>query len=91
VDSDDTKGVSVFPDVIVHHRGTPNNFLVIEAKTSSNHEECKKTECACDLCKLRAYKTDLTYTHAFYVVFPVGEKLKNFSDPKLEESLVEIK
>jgi hypothetical protein len=91
VDSDDTKGVSVYPDVIVHHRGTASNFVVIEAKTSSNNEECQTPNpCHCDLCKLRAYKADLGYAHAFYVIFPVDGELENFSDAKLENYVVEI-
>lgn len=91
VESDDTKGVSVYPDIIVHHRGTANNFIVIEAKTSSNCEVCKKPNpCTCDQCKLLAYKTDLGYKHVFYIVFPVDAELKNFNDAQLEKYIVEI-
>ena len=91
VSSDDTKGVSVYPDIIVHHRGTANNFVVIEAKTSAEDEECQKPNpCTCDRCKLRAYKVDLGYAHAFYVIFPVDRELKNFSNPKLENYVEEI-
>ena len=91
VDSADDKGATVYPDIIVHHRGTANNLLVIEAKLSSNHEACAgSTNCTCDLCKLRAYKAELGYTHAFYVVFPVGAMLTNFVESRLAECLVEI-
>lgn len=91
IESDDTKGVSVFPDIIVHHRGTANNFIVIEAKTSSNNEECQKPNpCRCDQCKLSAYKYDLGYVHAFYVIFPVDRELESFSDAKLANNVMEI-
>jgi len=91
VESDDTKGVTVYPDIIVHHRGTSNNVAVIEAKKSSNAEECKGTqECGCDQCKLRAYKNDLGYRHAFFVIFPVDEELMNFSDEKLPDYVREV-
>lgn len=91
VSSDDVKGVTVFPDVIVHLRGTTNNHLVIEAKLSSNHHECGNSDaCRCDCCKLRAYKTDLGYAHAFYIVFPVEDELAGFSDAKLSDYVKEI-
>jgi len=91
VSSDDEKGVTVFPDVVVHHRGTSKNHLVIKAKLSSNHQECANSNtCRCDRCKLRAYKTDLGYAHAFYIVFPVSDELAGFSDAKLADYVTEI-
>jgi hypothetical protein len=91
VPSDDTTGATVYPDVIVHHRGTANNFVVIEAKTTSNNEQCQEPgACRCDQCKLRAYKVDLGYTHAFFVIFQVGKNLKNLSNARLENYVVEI-
>jgi hypothetical protein len=71
--SDDTNGSSVFPDIIVHQRGTDNNLLVIEAKKSttdnSNDEE-----------KLRAYMSEIHYLFAFAIVFPVKGKAQE-ADP----------
>ena len=32
VDADDTTGVTVYPDIIVHRRGTHQNLLVVEVK-----------------------------------------------------------
>ena len=32
---DDTKAVTVYPDIIVHKRDTDNNFMVIEIKKST--------------------------------------------------------
>jgi hypothetical protein len=91
ITSANTKGVSVFPDVIVHLRGTRVNHLVIEAKTKSNAEDCSETQsCKCDLCKLRSYKVELGYTHAFYIVFPVGRGLKEFKESCLVNHIREI-
>jgi hypothetical protein len=93
VQSDDESGVTVYPDIIVHRRGPAreNNFAVIEAKTSSNKQQCQDNDgCTCDLCKLRAYKNDLGYKFAFYVVFPVGGELKNISYAELDDYVAEI-
>ncbi len=38
VDSDDTEARTVFPDIIVHRRGSDENLLVIELKKSTNPE-----------------------------------------------------
>lgn len=65
IENNDSTGSSVFPDIIVHHRGTNDNFIVIEAKKSSTnllHQD--GGNCLCDNCKLRAYKIDLSYKYA---------------------------
>ena len=59
--------VSVFPDIIIHHRGTDDNFIVIEAKKKTNNNGKDKA-------KLKAYKDDLHYKHAFFIEFPVKNK-----------------
>jgi hypothetical protein len=38
VPSDDLNAETVFPDIIVHRRGTADNLLVVEAKKSNNRE-----------------------------------------------------
>ena len=86
-------GINLYPDIIVHHRGTDDNLVAIEAKPSSKNAPCKKPqqrECECDRCKLRAYKADLGYQHTFYVVFPVGNELERFTDAKLADYVAEI-
>ncbi len=57
----------VYPDVIVHHRNTDENLLVIEVKKTSNHSSDKY-----DLAKLEAYKVDLGYTHALFMRLQTG-------------------
>lgn len=91
IDNSDTNGASVYPDIIVHHRGTRDNFIVIEAKKSSNLQEHQdEGQCKCDHCKLRAYKNDLSYHYAFFVIFPVGNDYESFSDVFIGEYIEEI-
>lgn len=73
--ADDTKGRSVYPDIIVHRRRTGNNLMAIEIKKSSSDipDECDKL-------KLNSYKSDLGYTYAAFV------KLK--TDGSIEEPYI---
>lgn len=66
--SDNTDAVSVYPDIIVHHRGTSENLIVIEAKKSNSRDEDMDNQ------KLCAYKKDLGYTYAYKIMFPIGSK-----------------
>jgi hypothetical protein len=83
-ESDDENAVTVYPDIIVHHRGTRDNLIVIEAKKTSNKN-------GDDSDKLEAYKSDLGYRFAFYVKFPVGEDFEAFRDENITEYITEIK
>jgi hypothetical protein len=77
---DDEHARTVFPDIIVHHRGTRDNLLVIEAKKSSNPEGDLK-----DHVKLTAYSKTfesrgLQYAHGASVMLhvrpaPAGAKV----------------
>ena len=58
---------SVFPDIIVHHRGTPENLLVIEAKCSDSSPTLVKK----DRVKLSNYLVELSYHYAALVTFNV--------------------
>jgi hypothetical protein len=62
------EAITVFPDIIVHRRGEAGpNLLVIEAKkaTSQIGDEFDKL-------KLTAYKRDLAYKYAAFIVLPAG-------------------
>lgn len=59
--------VSVYPDIIIHHRGTDDNFIVIEAKKTTNNNGNDEE-------KLKAYKDVLHYKNAFFIKFPVINK-----------------
>ncbi|KTA75239.1 MULTISPECIES: hypothetical protein [Aeromonas] len=59
----DDNAMTVYPDVIVHRRGSnDDNLLVIEFKKSSSRVGSGK-----DMTKLHAYKTDLHYRYALFV------------------------
>ncbi len=62
-----TDGSYVFPDIIVHHRNTDNNLLVIEIKksTSSVSERC-------DIEKLKAFRQQLRYQHGLFIRLQCG-------------------
>src|SRR5690348_14899528 len=64
---DDTQARTVFPDIIVHRRGTGTNVLVIEAKKTNGGDE------AFDLLKLHAFRQELGYEHAVFLRFRTGE------------------
>ena len=59
---------NVFPDIIIHIRGTNNNLLAIEIKKDSNREIKDK-----DIKKLKAYCEDenLQYSHGLFIKFGV--------------------
>lgn len=89
IDSNDSAGVIANPDIVVHVRGTEANLIVIEVKLLSTRRNCTLASgCCCDRCKLRAYKKDLKYEHAFFVTFPTGDGSAKFALEKIE-SLIE--
>ncbi|HGW5374954.1 TPA: hypothetical protein ACNIJL_003964 [Pseudomonas aeruginosa] len=68
-DSEDDDAKTVFPDVIVHHRGTSENYLVIEFKKSTS-----RVDPVIDLAKLRGYKEQLGYEYALFVVVGTSDQ-----------------
>lgn len=69
-----TDATTVFPDIIIHRRTTPEsqrckaeNLVVIEAKKSTTAARSQ------DKAKLRAYLSEYGYDYAFLVIFPVGK------------------
>lgn len=60
--SNDDDAQTVFPDVIVHKRGTAQNYLAIELKKSTS--SVSRTN---DFAKLRGYKEYLGYTYALFL------------------------
>jgi hypothetical protein len=61
-DCEDDEAKTVFPDVVVHRRGTRQNHLVLEFKKSTS-----RIDRQIDLRKLRGYKQQLGYEHALFV------------------------
>lgn len=71
IDSDEEDGETVFPDIIVHKRGTnDHNLVVIEAKKSTNNDRGN------DLKKLRAFKRELRYRLCYRLIVYVGKNVK---------------
>lgn len=67
ISSDDLDAKTVFPDIIVHHRGTNQNIVVIEVKKSTNPEDDEW-----DKRKLAAFRTQLGYRVALFFRFQTG-------------------
>lgn len=69
LDNADTDGRTVFPDIVVHRRGTQDNYPVIEVKKSSSMVSREV-----DRKKLRAYKSEPTlgYKFALFIELKVG-------------------
>lgn len=66
----DTDGKTVYPDVIVHHRDTDDNHLVLEFKKTSSQVRDE-----IDFRKLHAFKHDprLRYAFAIFIELRVGD------------------
>jgi hypothetical protein len=64
---DDLDARTVFPDIIVHHRNTSENLLVIEIKKSNNSEDDKF-----DRKKIKAFIKDLKYKYGLFIKFQVA-------------------
>lgn len=62
-------GSRVFPDVVVHKRGTADNHIVFELKKSNNPEPDDR-----DFEKLRGYCHQLGYQHGVFVRLVVGSE-----------------
>lgn len=65
---DDTEAKTVFPDIVVHIRGSRKNHLVIELKKSTNTVPRNV-----DYAKLRGYKRELEYENALFIELSVGK------------------
>ena len=59
--------ITVFPDIIIHERGTSNNLLVIEIKKTTS-----KINSEFDCFKLREFKYQYRYSHALFLKFITG-------------------
>lgn len=67
---DDDTATTVFPDIIVHHRGSADNLLVIEMKKTRNLQRRARDF---DLEKLRAFRQGrYRYCHTLYLQLKTG-------------------
>lgn len=67
--SDDVHATTVFPDIIVHRRGSDENLVAIESKKTTNGEGR-----AWDDRKLAAFKEQLGYDVIVFLLFHTGEE-----------------
>jgi len=67
VSTADLDAKTVYPDIIVHKRGSENNLLVIEIKKSSN----KDNQGIFDRKKLEAFRSQLGYKFAVFICMNV--------------------
>ena len=66
----DTNARTVYPDIIVHQRGTGNNLIVIEIKKSTSQVGNE-----CDIAKLKEFRNCRRLRYCFAIFL----KLKRFS------------
>jgi len=76
----------IYPDIIVHKRGSKNNYIVIEAKKSSNTNKVSR---AYDIVKLVTLVNDKEYNYkrGYFIDLPTGDQFnrhKRFNFRKLE-------
>ncbi|NYB52069.1 MAG: hypothetical protein HVN35_05890 [Methanobacteriaceae archaeon] len=65
-------GTTVYPDIIIHHRLTRENLLVMEIKKTSNRDDG-----SCDKKKLEAFikEKELGYQYGLFINFKVGNSI----------------
>lgn len=68
--NNDTEGRTVFPDIIVHQRGTQNNLIAIEVKKNNSSVLDRD-----DLDKIEGYLYDLNYKYGFFIKFLVEKAI----------------
>jgi len=67
IESNDTEARTVFPDIIVHHRASEENLLVIEIKKTTSQVSSDQ-----DKKKLKAFKDQLGYCYALFLKLTTG-------------------
>lgn len=78
--------VSIYPDIIIHKRGTDNNFVVIETKKRPT----AKKSIVDEEVKLRKIKSGVDFKYAFLITFPVAEELSLYQDSNLSSYIEEF-
>lgn len=78
IEKDKHKWKLVYPDIIVHQRGTINNHIVIEVKKSDNDTLIER---AYDMLKLTAMTNQphLNYNFGYFIDIPVGKDFEKFT------------
>ncbi|WP_267642073.1 hypothetical protein [Haloarchaeobius amylolyticus] len=75
IEVDDTNAQTVFPDIVVHKRGSSDhNLLVIEIKKTSSSDSGK-----CDKEKIKRFRADIGYENGLFLRLKVGD------DPDIDD------
>jgi hypothetical protein len=75
----DTNAKTVYPDIIIHRRGTDRNLLVIEVKKTSSDVDNEF-----DLRKLCLYREQLHYRYGLFMRIAVGKDFDQSHEPYME-------
>ena len=90
VRTDDAKGRTIFPDIIVHKRGKRRNLLVIEAKKTTNNERADDED---KLVGLTSRGGDYGYTFGLHLILDCDAcrvaDLTVYANGAVDESLTE--
>jgi len=75
---------TIYPDIIIHRRGTHENHIVIEAKKTKNRSRKARLY---DLAKLAILVSSSNYNYrkGIFIDLPVGNDYTNFSSYKKEK------
>ena len=65
----ETDPITVFPDIIIHERGTRNNLLIVEMKKTTS-----KVSSDFDYKKLNEFKHQYGYPYALFLRFTTGSE-----------------
>jgi hypothetical protein len=76
----DTEGCTIYPDIIVHKRGSNDNLVAIEVKKNASIQLMEK-----DIEKIKWYKHDLGYKFGIFINFLTEE------EPSLKNNFFKIK
>ncbi|OPY57646.1 MAG: hypothetical protein A4E49_00015 [Methanosaeta sp. PtaU1.Bin112] len=88
VDPKSTEAITVFPDIIVHRRGTKQNLIVIEVKKASGQSNSDQSKTK-DIVKLEEFTRDPNYKYLYGLLlklnFNGSSQLKLYLDGEEKE------
>jgi len=73
VRADSTEAVTVFPDIIIHHRGTDHNVAVIEVKKVGGHDDTRDAQ------KIDAFSSSPLYRYEFGLLLKLDASFSSCS------------
>jgi len=67
IKNDDTDARTVYPDIIIHHRNTDDNLLIIEIKKNASESDKEN-----DIDKIRGFIEEYKYSYGLFIDFITG-------------------